>query len=315
MKIRKITDSVSSAFGIYEQDLKTSFSRFAYKLKHQGIVRIINEVLITGQEKTLEERQYNGSWFETRVSPYLVRRVIKGVVISFFDVSEMKALKEGFQNVKIESERLHNEWHAISTFVSKQLNALVENSVEGMSSKEALPILHSLIESFETFDEINRFPIDIESVDVDVLTKEVVSEFAGSDTRIVIAPNLGRCQADREGYKRVIRELLKNALASSDRKNLVVTITAVKNHSSELVLLVRDSGAGIAVKALEALFALFERSSLPAREHYATWRQAKFFGFGLSVCDHLVRKMCGRIWVESELGVGSTFYVSFPLKD
>ena len=65
---------------------------------------------------------------------------------------------------------------------------------------------------------------------------------------------------------------------------------------------VRDTGSGIPVEKLNNVFGRFEKLDLLKQG----------FGLGLSICKSILDKMGGKIWVESELGVGSCFYFSIP---
>ena len=65
---------------------------------------------------------------------------------------------------------------------------------------------------------------------------------------------------------------------------------------------VSDTGVGIPPKNLESVFYPFTQVDA------STTRQYGGTGLGLAICRQLVQLMGGRIWVESELGIGSTFY-------
>lgn len=72
---------------------------------------------------------------------------------------------------------------------------------------------------------------------------------------------------------------------------------------------VRDTGIGIPASSRERIFLPFEQGD------GSTTRRYGGTGLGLSICSEMVRKMGGRIWVESALGQGSTFLVEVPLSD
>src|SRR6202035_1218754 len=76
---------------------------------------------------------------------------------------------------------------------------------------------------------------------------------------------------------------------------------------NEISFLVRDTGIGIAPEARERIFREFEQADERIGRNYGGT------GLGLSISERIVKRMGGRITLESQLGVGSTFEVSIPL--
>ena len=76
---------------------------------------------------------------------------------------------------------------------------------------------------------------------------------------------------------------------------------------NEISFLVRDTGIGIAPEARQRIFREFEQADERIARSYGGT------GLGLSISERIVKRMGGRITLQSELGVGSTFEVSIPL--
>lgn len=119
----------------------------------------------------------------------------------------------------------------------------------------------------------------------------------------VSVPELPEVYADRSFLVILLRNLIANALKyrHPDRP-CRIAIDAWKGANDETVFSVSDSGIGIAPEHREIIFAAFQR--LP--------NAAPGNGLGLDICRRIVERHGGSIWVDSTLGVGSTFKFIIP---
>lgn len=107
---------------------------------------------------------------------------------------------------------------------------------------------------------------------------------------------------DSSQIRQVFQNLIVNAL-KFHKTTPKIHISADEN-DTEWILGVTDNGIGIDHKQQEQIFEIFRR--LHTREEYTGT------GIGLSICKRIIEIHNGRIWVESELGKGSSFYFTIP---
>jgi len=113
--------------------------------------------------------------------------------------------------------------------------------------------------------------------------------------------------ADETQLAQIFQNLIGNAIKYQGTDSPRVHVSATKNSDSEWTFAVRDNGMGIEAQYFERIFVLFQR--LHGREEF------KGTGIGLSICRKMLERLGGRIWVESQLGKGSTFYFALPEGD
>lgn len=110
--------------------------------------------------------------------------------------------------------------------------------------------------------------------------------------------------ADRAQMRQVFQNILGNALKFRAEGRVPEIHISASREESQWILRVKDNGIGIDPRQYERIFMLFQR--LHGRDKYSG------AGIGLAVCKRIVERHGGRIWVESQVGQGSTFYLALP---
>jgi PAS domain S-box-containing protein len=114
-------------------------------------------------------------------------------------------------------------------------------------------------------------------------------------------------QSDPVQLTQIFQNLIGNAIKYHSDTAPKIHVQASKNSTHEWSFSVRDNGIGIDAKYFEQIFVLFQR--LHGRDEFTGT------GIGLAVCRKMLERLGGRIWVESQVGLGSTFHFSLPEGD
>ena len=120
-----------------------------------------------------------------------------------------------------------------------------------------------------------------------------------------IDPRLGEIQGDERKIKQVLLNLLSNAIKFTPEGGRVGVRAAPVDEHVEVA--VSDTGVGIAPEDLEAVFEEF-------RQVGAAEKKAEGTGLGLALARKFIELHGGRIWVQSQVGVGSTFTFTLPVR-
>jgi PAS domain S-box-containing protein len=115
---------------------------------------------------------------------------------------------------------------------------------------------------------------------------------------------------DPNRIRQILNNLFSNALKFTHQGRIDIRIQGERlaNHQYDLKIQIKDSGIGIAEKKVEQIFSAFQQADTSTSRKYGGT------GLGLTISQHLANAMQGKIEVESELGVGSSFSLNIPLK-
>ena len=145
---------------------------------------------------------------------------------------------------------------------------------------------------------------------------EPLLEESGLVLKWEIPETLPKVNIDRQLYMQIFVNLIDNAIKYTPDGGAITVSAETRSHeetegsdiaSEEFILSVKDTGIGIPMESQPRVFERFYRvDEGRAREMGGT-------GLGLAIVKHIVLCHNGRIWIESTLGQGSTFYVAAPL--
>jgi signal transduction histidine kinase len=170
-------------------------------------------------------------------------------------------------------------------------------------------LIHDLLES--SIIDAGLLRLEPQPVRLPRLVKGVVDDVANRNQKYRFLIDFPRdfpiVDVDPNRIEQVLRNLLDNAVKYSPQEGLVVVRGEVRE--DEVVVSVADQGVGIAPEHLNRLFERFFRVGSGLGRHVVG------SGLGLPIARTIVEAHGGRIWAESQVGQGSTFYFTLPLRD
>ncbi|MDP2721437.1 MAG: PAS domain-containing sensor histidine kinase [Bacteroidales bacterium] len=203
----------------------------------------------------------------------------------------------GFSNILVEEAKTYDR-----ESIEKFAHIIHQSSVRAMN------LLTNLLDWSRTqTGRMNFNPEYFELVTLVNSTLQLLEESATQKSLTISTdlPSNLPIMADKEMIGTVLRNLISNAIKFT-YPNGEIRIKAVENQD-ELLVIISDTGIGMDNSSINKLFKIEESNSEKGTNN------EKGTGLGLLLCHEFIQKHNGRIWVESEKGIGSTFYFSLPM--
>ncbi len=280
------------------------------------------------------QRRKDATIFPVEVSLKILEYGNKSRMVALArDITDRKKAEE----MSRENQRLVYASIAKNEFLSKMSHELRTplNAVIGFSELLKMKTLGNLTEKQEDYVDNIRYGgkhllnvisdiLDLSKIDAGKMelvienisvpetlnqTIVMVEEMAKKSTvslKKELAPELEFIEADKQRFIQIISNLLSNAI-KFNRKRGIVTVTT--NREGDMAKFsVSDTGIGIKEEDKNKLFKDFEQLDSGISKKYGGT------GLGLAITKKLVELHGGKIWVDSELGAGSTFNFTLPIK-
>ena len=206
----------------------------------------------------------------------------------------------------ISSHDLQEPWRMITSYL-QLLQRRYQGNLDDKADKyinfavDGAFRMQNLINTLLEFSRLSTKNIELEPMNCKFILNQALSnlKLMIRDNKATISHEpLPEIIADSTQLSQLFQNLIINGIKFHSEKAPKIHISAEKK-ASEWVFSVQDNGIGIDQKYLERIVEIFKR--LHKREEYSGT------GIGLAICKRIVERHDGRIWVESELGKGSTF--------
>jgi len=159
--------------------------------------------------------------------------------------------------------------------------------------------------------EAGKMELNVEEVNITEVTDEALelvrphADEKGLEVRALIPLGLPNVWADRARVRQVLANMLANAVKFTERGTVSVGATAAEGW---VTVSVSDTGVGISPEAQAYVFDEFRQADSSTTRRYGGT------GLGLAISKRLVTLHGGRIWVDSEIGRGSSFHFTLPIR-
>ncbi len=167
--------------------------------------------------------------------------------------------------------------------------------------------MRQMIDALLEYSRIETRGDPFEPTDLNAVVDDVLADLRlqiEETTAEIAVEDLPRVEADADQLRQVFQNLLGNAITYSGDEPPRIRVSADRR-DGEHVISVEDEGIGIDPDDQERVFTIFDR--LHSREEYDG------MGIGLALCERIVERHGGEIWVDSEPGDGSTFSFTLPV--
>ena len=197
---------------------------------------------------------------------------------------------------------------SFSAFILEDYNEKLDDTGKDYFQRiiDASTRMDSLIENLLLLSRVGRKFMEVETVDLNQLLEEIAADLEPTlkkNNGTIVFRNLPKVTLPRTWMKQILMNLIDNGLKFNKSTTPTVEVTC-EERDTELLFKVSDNGIGVEEKYFDRLFTLFER--LHTQEEYPGT------GAGLAICKKIVQQFGGRIWVESQVGKGTTFFFTLP---
>ncbi|CAM4220405.1 ATP-binding protein [Zobellia roscoffensis] len=236
-------------------------------------------------------------------------------------IKEQERKKEELlKSLSLQNEQLNEYAHAVShdlkaplVNINTLISWFIDDNKEALTEDSFEP-LHKVLFNVEKMDQIikgildystiDKLESDDRQIDINGLIDEVLKTITVPDNiKISVQENIPKLIGSAWMFEKVFQNLITNSIKYSDKEQGVIEIGVTENNKF-YEFFVKDNGIGINPDYFERIFKVFTKLESTSSSS----------GIGLSIVKKIVEHYNGRIWVESQEGLGSTFYFTILKK-
>jgi signal transduction histidine kinase/HAMP domain-containing protein len=302
--------------------------QYAPEVQASGVAAVFDEVVRTKQPKSFLDFPYNTNpfretWFNWYMAPITIDGKVVALVSMSLDVTERhnfeQQLKDRTRDLEVANQELEAFNYSVSHDLRTPLRALESYSdllmadfndrLEGEGKdyldriRKASQQMSHLTADMLKLSRIVRADMEMEEIDLTDLGESVLAEIrAVHNSRraeIKIKPGM-LARGDKPLVTIALRNLLENAWKYTAKCSPACIEMSETEKDGVRAYFVRDNGIGFDMRYQDKLFQPFQRLNT-SQDYPGT-------GIGLAIAQRVIQRHGGKIWAESEVGKGTTFY-------
>lgn len=284
-----------------------------------------NQKRVNGESNSYEvkARTKNGDlrhWLISGAPNYNINGQVVGSIGVHLDITELKHLELQKENLLKKLEKSNDQLQEYAHVVShdlksplRSINALVswiKDDNDGTLSEETLGNLNLIDDTLEKMEQLISDVLEYSSVtseskvkdqvDVNEVLADIVKLLHFPEhVRLEVVSNQPIIVANRIRIQQLFQNLISNAIRFCDKEEGIIKIDC-KESKTDYTFSIQDNGIGIEKEYHDKIFQIFQSLN----------KSKESTGIGLSIVKKIVHLYGGEIWLDSEVGVGTTFYFS-----
>jgi signal transduction histidine kinase len=319
-RLQKIISGPILRLAITAKDVSENKDYSTRAIKHSNdevglLIEAFNEMLFEIQQRDTELREINEK-LEIRVKERTADLVIANQQLEELNTE----LKSTISKLTTANRELSDFAHVAAHDLKAPLRAI--GSLAGImhedyneqldeQGKKYLELLvrrtermSELINAILRYSEVGKVFGEKEKVDLNKTISEVIGSLAVPENiEIIVETQLPVIVVEKSRIAQVFQNLINNSVKYMDKPNGIIKIGCVEN-GEEWKFYVADNGPGIEEKYFDKIFTIFQ--TLKRRD------ELESSGIGLSMVKKIIEIHGGKVWVESKITDGSTFYFTWP---
>lgn len=326
-------ESMYRLFGVNESDFSGAYEAFENTLDTVELERVNGEVahsLETGEKfnTSFRVKKSDGEfkYIKADATVFMENGVAKRMVGINYDVTEQKEwenkLKEHTENLEKINAELDQFAYVVSHDLKAPLRAInnlsswIEEDLEGKLDDDTqdqfnllrgrVHRMEGLINGILEYSRAGRIKANNQQIETKKVVEDLCDTLKTSDTiDFEISGTFPNLYTERVALEQVLSNLISNAIKYNDKEQAQVAVSCTPKDGF-VEFSVSDNGPGINESYFDKIFVIFQ--TLQARDQFEST------GVGLAIVKKIIEDKNGKIWLESELGKGTTFYFTWPIE-